>query len=159
MFVNVHAFLRNLRHGQRLLQPVSGRPFHHPLVGVHDNEGRGQHREHHAGQYGVEPICRNQLVLTLQRQQHKTELTRLRQIQTCAQRYAFTGATQARKACNQHKFKNNWHCDQEQHKGPSIPNNAPIKHHADGDEEQAKQNIVKRFDVQFDAVLEFRFRN
>ena len=157
MFVNVHAFLRNLRHGQRLLQPVSGRPFHHPLVGVHDNEGRGQHRKHHAGQHRIKPICRNQLVLTTQRQQHKTELARLRQVQTCAQGNAFACASETCERSDQYKFKDHWYRDQEQHKGPSIPNNAPIKHHADGDEEQAKQDIVKRFDVHFDAVLEFSF--
>ena len=87
------------------------------------------------------------MILTAQCEQHKTELPCLRQIQTSAQRNTFTGTTQSSEGRNESKFKNNGHREQEQDKRPSIPNNAPVKHHANGDEEQAKQDIVKRLDV------------
>ena len=62
VLVGVDRLARDGGHLQRLLQPLAGHQLHHDAVAVHDDEGRGQHRQHHARQHRVEQVGRHQVV-------------------------------------------------------------------------------------------------
>ena len=85
VLARVDGLAGNGGHLQRLLQPLAADEFHHDAVAVHHDERRGQHRQHHRCQDGVQQFRRHQRVFLGQRQQHKTELTGLRKVQAgCA---------------------------------------------------------------------------
>ena len=159
VFAGVDGLARNRGHLQRLLQPLAGDELHHDAVAVHDDERGGQHRQHHAGQNRVEQLRRNQVVTLSQRQQHKAEFTSLRQVQTGAQRDAGSGAQALGQRGDHHQLEQHRYAEQQQHQWPTVQYQPPVQHHADADEKQAQQDIVKRADIGFYLVLVFGLGN
>jgi len=137
----------------RLHQPVVGAQAVDDAVAVQDEEGRGQHRQHHAGQDGAHPFGRHQAAVTAQGQQHEAELARLRQVQAGAQRHTRRGAEGARQHRDECELDQQRQRAQQQHQQPLFGHRVPVELHADGDEEQAQQHIVERPDVGLDLVL------
>ena len=146
-------------HLQRLLQPLGGHQLHHDAVAEHDDEGRGQHRQHHGREDGVHQRRRHQALRLRQRQQHETELPGLGQVQPGAQRHPHGGAQPARQQGDQRQLEQQGQHQQRQHQRPALQHDVPVQHHADGDEEQAQQHVVERPDVGLHLVFVFGLRH
>ena len=159
MLIAADGFFSDLRHLQRLREPLAAHQFHHNAVAVHDDERRGQHRKHHAGKNRVEHFIAYQLVLLRQREQHKTEFACLGKIQACAQSRAITCTQEPRQHSHHHQLKQHWQEREQQHQRPALQHNAPIEQHANRDEEKPEQHIVKRANIGFHLMFVFRLRH
>ena len=157
VLAGVDGLARNGGHLQRLLHPVAGHQLHHDAVAVHDEEGRGQHRQHHGREDRVHQRGLHQPVFLGERQQHKAKLARLRQEQPRAQRHARGGPHQPRQHQNDDRLDQQRHRQQRQHQRPAVHQNVPVQHHADGDEEQPQQHIVEGANVRAHLVAVFGF--
>ena len=139
--------------------PVVGGQFHDDGIGLGDEEGRHQHRQHHRGQYHLHDERIHQLDAARQVQQHEAEFARLRQSQSRAQGHAVAGPEQPGQARDQGKFQQHGAAQQQQDEPPVVEHHADIEQHADGDEEQAQQHVAEGLDILFHLVLEFRLGN
>ena len=92
-------------------------------------------------------------------QQHKTEFTGLRQINTGARCHAVAGAPYVSQHADQHGLDHHRNDGQHQHPRPLHVQHVPIQLHTQGDEKQAQQHIVKRAYVFLHPVLVIGFGN
>ena len=157
--LGVDRALGNRGHRHRLHQPVVGAQAHHDAVAVQDQQRRRQHAQHHARQHRAQPLGVDELLPGAHAEQNETELPRLGEVQAGAQRDPGCGPEDARQQCNQHKLRQHRPQGQQQHQEPFIPDGVPIQLHADRDEEQAQQDVVKWPDVGFNLVLVFGLRD
>ena len=93
------------------------------------------------------------------RQQHETELARLREIESGAHRCARVAAEHPAQSGDQRRFEAH-----EQHAVQTHPEQAGehqphIQLHADRHEEKSEQHVPERFDVAFDLVAVLGFRD
>jgi hypothetical protein len=92
--------------------------------------------------------------LDRQGQEHEAELARLRQIQSGAQRHARAGAEEARQRGDDRELEEHRPDAERKHQRPVRQHRGRVELHADGDEEEAEQDVVERADVGLDLVLE-----
>ena len=128
-------------------------------IGLHDQKRCGNHRQHHRRQDRAHPCRRDERILVAQGQQHKTEFTRLCQINGGAQTHAGRCALHARQHKHQACFEQHRHDGEQQHPVPAVKQHFPIELHADGDEKQTQQHIVERANVVFHFVFEIGLGN
>ena len=153
VLVGADGAARDAGHLHRLHHPVAARQTRDDGVAAHDDERRGQHGHHHGGQDRVEQLGRHQAVLAGQGQQHEAEFASLRQVQADAQRGAVGRTKPARQQGDDDQLEQHRQGHQQQQQGPAFQQDAPVQHHADGDEEQAQQHVVEGPDVGLDLVL------
>ncbi len=94
------------------------------------------------------------MVIGAERQQHKAEFTSLREIQAGADRHSGRSAKDPRQHRHNRALGHHRGGRQQQHQPPFVDHHPPVELHADGDEEQAEQHIVKGSDVAFHLMLE-----
>ena len=89
-----------------------------------------------------------------QRQQGKPELTAHAHCDGGAQRLAIVGHEPPHDQRDDHRLDEQQHRDQQQHQRQLREQQAQVQQHADGDEEQAEQDVLERLDDGLGLVLE-----
>ncbi len=159
VLAQLEAMHRDIVDHRGLVRPVAAPQVAGQARGAGDQEGRDEHRHQHGGERDLERAEADQLELVGEPDQHQAELAALRQLGRCAQ----TG--DQRRSChprNQQHYRG-LAADQQNHGQQQLVDIGEhvldVQHHADGDEEEAEQDVAKRADVGFDMVAVGSFGN
>jgi hypothetical protein len=99
-------------------------------------------------------LGRQQLALARQAEQDEAEFAGLREVEAGAQGDAGRGAEDARQHGDEGELEQHRQQREDDHERPARQHDAEVELHADGDEEEAEQDVVERPDVGLDLVLE-----
>jgi hypothetical protein len=117
-----------------------------------DQEGRDEHRQQHGRQRDLEHAGADQLQLVGEVDQDQAELAGLGQLRGGAQ----AGDQRRFRDAGDQQHDHGLAADQQgdgQHQLVGVGQHVPeVQHHADGDEEQAEQDVAEGPDVGFDVV-------
>ena len=147
MLFEVHAVHGHVLDDGGAVGPVAAPEIHRQAGGLADQEGRHEHGDEHGRERDLEHVERDQLQRMGQLHQHQPELAGLRQLRGGAQRGHQRGLGQRGQQQHDQALAD----DEQQHRQRQLvqvgQHEVQVQHHADGDEEQAQQDVAERPDV------------